>query len=329
MAVPTGTFQAHTAIGNREDLTDIIYDISPTDTPFMSNVARAKATAVLHEWQTDSLAASNANNAQIEGDDANTNTAAVTSRWGNYTQIFTKVPRVSRTQRSVRSAGRGDELSYQIAKRGREIKRDIEARATSFQAAVAGGAGTAREMAGIAVYMSDNQVIATTGGTAPTTGTATSVSSGTPTTDLSAGTAGTFLEDDLKTAITNCWDDGGDPSLVMVGSFNKKKASAFSGIGTQYRDVQPSPAAPGTIVGAADLYVSDFGTHQIVANRFQASNAAYVLDLEYWCLAYLDGIMQEPLAKTGDSDRRLIVAELTLEAKAPTSSAMVTTLTTS
>ena len=166
MAAPTGTFQTYGAIGNREDLSDIIYDISPTDTPFMSNVERGTATATLHEWQTDSLAASNADNAQIEGGDATTNTASPTTRFGNYTQIFHKVPLVARTQRSVNTAGRRDEMSYQIAKRGREMKRDMEARYTSAQGAVAGGSGTAREMAGLGAWLFGNQVIATTSGTA-------------------------------------------------------------------------------------------------------------------------------------------------------------------
>lgn len=329
MTAPTGTFQTYQAIGNREDLSDIIYDISPTDTPFMSNIGRTSASAVLHEWQTDSLAAATDSNQQIEGDDATTNTAVPTVRFGNRTQIMTKVPRVTSTQRAVNAAGRADELSYQIAKMGRELKRDIEARATSAKAADAGGSATAREMAGLATWLFGNQVIATTSGTAPTTGTAPTVSSGAPTTDVASGTAGTFLESDLKTCISNCWTDGGDPALIMVGAFNKRVASAFAGIGTQFRDVQPSATAPGTIVGAADLYVSDFGTHQIVANRFQPTNVAYVLDLEYWALAYLDPITQEPLAKTGLSDRVLLRTEVTLEAQSPDSSGMVRTLTTS
>ena len=116
MAVPAGSYQTYTAIGEREDLSDIIYDISPMDTPFLSNAARESATAVFHEWQTDSLAAASATNAQIEGDDATTNTADVTSRLGNYTQISTKVPRVTGTLRAVATAGRADELSYQISK---------------------------------------------------------------------------------------------------------------------------------------------------------------------------------------------------------------------
>jgi hypothetical protein len=125
------------------------------------------------------------------------------------------------------------------------------------------------------------------------------------------------------------WEDGGDCGIVMTGAFNKTQASAFSGIGTQFRDVQPSAAAPGTIVGAADLYVSDFGTHQIVANRFQPSNNAYCLDLEYWEVAYLQPIKQETLAKTGHSDQRLLSAEYTLCAKEPKANGKIYTLTTS
>lgn len=324
MAVPGGTFQAHTAIGMREDLSDIIYDISPMDTPFMSNIARNKAKAVFHEWQTDSLLAA-ANNAQIEGNDATLSTAVATVRLGNYCQISTKVPAVSGTLRAINAAGRGDELSYQIAKRGRELKRDIETALTSNAAASSGGAGTARALAGVGTWLWDNQTKVTASSAATTV----TVTSGAPTTAPTQGTAGTFLEANLKTTVQNVWDDGGDVGVIMTGSFNKTIVSGMAGIGTQYRDVQPSPMAPGTIVGAADLFVSDFGTHQVVANRYMPSNNAYFLDLEYWCVSYLRPIAQEDLNKTGDSDKKLLVAEYTLEAKEPKANGKVYTLTTS
>ena len=157
MAVPAGSYQTYSAVGEREDLTDIIYDISPLDTPFMTNATRETATMTLYEWQTDSLDTA-ASNAQIEGDDATTNTASPTSRLGNYTQISTKVPRVTGTLRAVNTAGRADELSYQISKRGRELKRDMETALTSAQAGTAGGAGTARTLAGLGAWLSTNQV---------------------------------------------------------------------------------------------------------------------------------------------------------------------------
>lgn len=321
MTAPTGTYQRFTAIGLREDLEDVIYDISPVDTPFMSNVQRKKITSTFHEWQTDVLDSASPTNAQIEGNDNDTNTATPTVRLGNYTQISVKVPRVSGTLRASDAAGRRDEFSYQIAKRGRELKRDIEAALTGTQAASAGGSATARALAGIASWLWDNNVENGASATTPT------VTSGAPTTAPTSGTALTFTETMLKSAIKQCWDDGGNPNVVMVGSFNKQLASAFAGIATQYRDNQQT--GPATIIGSADIYVSDFGQHQIVANRFMPSNQVYVLDLEYWSVGYLRPINSTPLAKTGDSDRMQMLAEYTLIAENPSSSAKVYAVTTS
>lgn len=325
MALPTGTLATYASIGNREDLEDIIYDISPTDTPFVTNIGRGSASNVLHEWQTDQLAAASAANAQLEGDDNPTTTATATVRLANYAQILTKVPRVTGTQRAINTAGRRDELSYQISKRGRELKRDLESSATSNRAAVAGSALTARSMAGLGTFLWTNLVEKSVGGLATTV----VVTSGAPTTAPTAGSAATFTQADLNSVIKQTWDEGGDASLIMLGSFNKQIASTFAGIGTQFRDVQPSPSAPGTIVGAADLFVSDFGTHQIVANRFSPAGNVSVLDLEYWEMSYVRSMQQETLSKTGDSDRRLILCEATLSAHEPDSSGKVYTVTTS
>lgn len=324
MAVPAGTYQQFGAIGVREDLSDVIYDISPTDTPFMSNAKRTTASNTLHEWQTDALASAVATNAAIEGDDAAADTAVASVRYANRCQISRKVPQVSGTLRAVDTAGRRDEMSYQIAKRGRELKRDIETTLLGTQISTAGGAGTARTCAGLATWLWNNQIKNTSSN--PTAATTATVTSGAPGTAIVAGTAGTFIEADLKSAIKECWDDGGDPSMIMVGSFNKQKASAFTGIATQYRD-NPQ-VGPATLIAAADTYVSDFGQHSIVANRFQPAGTAYVLDMEYMGVAYLRSIRTESLSKTGDSDRSMLLAEYTLEVRSPESSAKVYTLTT-
>ena len=321
MAVPTGTFTGFSAIGEREDLADIVYDISPIDTPFMSNVARGTCDAVFTEWQTDSLASASADNAEIEGDDAATNTASPTVRLGNYAQLMDKVVQVSSTLRAVDTAGRRDEYSYQTAKRGRELKRDIESAVLSLNAATTGSAGTARKLAGVASWLWKNQVQQGQATTTPT------VTSGAPTTAPTAGTTSTFTETNLKDAVKKCWDEGGNPTVVLLNSFNKQKASGFGGIATLYRDTQGR--TPATVIGAADVYVSDFGEHQIVADRFMPAGNVYVLDLEYWEIAYLQPIQREGLAKTGHSDRGMIYTELTLCAKQPDSSAKVYTTTTS
>jgi hypothetical protein len=312
MAVPAGTFQTHQAVGNREDLSDVIFDISPMDTPFQSNAGRGKADAVLHEWQTDSLDAAVTTNAHIEGDDTVSNTAAPTSRLANRTQIMKKSPRVAGTQQAVNSAGRGNEMSYQIAKRGRELKRDLESTLLGLQAATAGAAASARVMAGFASFCWTNQ----TKLTASTAATTVTVTAGAPTTAPTAGTAGTFVEQNIKDCIGSCWDNGGDPTLILTGRTDKQLASAFSGIATQYKENNTGPAA---IIGAADVYVSDFGTHQIVADRFMPAGNVYCIDLEYVDVAYLRAFEQTELAKTGDSDRRQLLVEATLCVKAPDS----------
>src|SRR5262245_43878331 len=167
MTVPTGTFQTYQAIGNREDLSDVIWDVSPTETPFASGIAKVKAKAVYHEWQTDALDAA-ATNAAVEGDDAATNTATPTVRLRNYCQIFTKTVRVSGTQQVVEKAGREDELSYQVRKRMKEIKRDLEFALVNTRISSAGSATVGRTLAGLETWMATNR---TTVGTAITNAT--------------------------------------------------------------------------------------------------------------------------------------------------------------
>ena len=320
MAFPTGTFSTYSAIGVREDLADVIYDISPTETPFMSNAKRGSATQKLVEWQTDSLAAATSVG-QLEGDEATGQSGVPTVRWGNYMQIQFKVPVVSGTLKASDTAGRADEMSYQVAKRSKELKRDMETTLLSTNGANAGNATTARKLAGVARWLCDgaNQIHL-----APTaTGwTSTAVTSGVPTDDCTTSTTVSALtETQLKSAIALAWEDGGDASLILCRSTTKQAISAFTGIATQYRD-NPQ-AGPATIIGAADVYVSDFGTHYIVANRFMPAGVLYCLDMDYWEVAYLRPFTSWDLAKTGDTTKKQILVEYTLKALNRDSSAKI------
>ena len=323
MAVPTGTFKTYEAIGNREDLADMVYDISPTETPLVSNIGRGSATHTKTEWQTDVLESATAGNKVLEGDDATTDTATPTVRLANICQISDKVPRVSGTQESMDSAGRRSEMSYQVAKRGKELKRDIEKTLCGKQAADDASAATARAAAGLATYLWDNQVQIGIG----TTQTIVAVTAGFPTTAVVDGTADTLTEQNLKDAIALAWDDGGEPNMVLCGSHNKQRISGFTGIATQYRD-NPK-AAPATIIGAADVYVSDFGTVNIVPSRFTPANVVYVIDTSTLEAKYLRPIQMTDLAKTGDSLRKQLLAEYTLCVKSPSANAIIHTTTTS
>ena len=322
MAAPTNTVTTFSVIGNREDLANIIYDISPMDTPFLSQATKSRAAAVYHEWQTDALEAAGANR-KIEGDDATANTFVATTRVGNYCQISAKTISVSGTQRAVNSAGRADEFSYQLAKRGREIKRDMEFALTRNQASSAGGTGTARSLASLESWLATNKTSVGTGTAQTTPG----FSSGTVLAPTDSTVQGTFTRASLNDVIQKCWTEGGDPKIIMVGPFNKTVASTFSNIATLYKNVPGN--SQGTILAGADLYVSDFGQHQIVPNRFQRDRTVLVLDMEYLGVATLRDMETTPLAKTGDSDRTQLLTEFTLVVKNEKASGKVTDCTTS
>ena len=321
-------FQTYQAIGRREDLEDVIYDISPVETPFMTMAKRLKATNTFHEWQTDVLAAA-ATNAQIEGDDAASGTSVPTVRLGNYTQISSKYAVVTDTQAAVDSAGRSNEMSYQIAKRLGELKRDMELTLTQTQGSTAGSAASARTSAGLESWLTSTTGNATvgnstsigTGGNYTTPGYASGGFAG-PT---DASTTATFTVTPLKRVIANCWTDGGNPGIIMVGGVQKQTVSGFTGIATLYREA--GTTAKGTaIVGAADIYISDFGEHRIVPNRFQRNKTAFVLDMDYWAVAYLRKVSQKEIARTGSSEKRFIDVEYCLVSMNQLASAKVADL---
>ena len=326
MPAPAGTFQTFQAVGNREDLEDMIWDISPTEVPFSTRVAKIKATAINHEWQIDNLDAAAAN-AQIEGDDAVVNTAVPTVRAGNRTQILSKTVIVSGTQDSVTKAGRETELAYQVMKRAKELKRDLEFTLVGNQASTAGAAGAARRMAGVETWLNTNRTSVGTG-TAQTTFGLTSGQAATAPIDSSV--LGTFTESSLRHVIQSAYLNGGDPTVVMVGPGVKSKmSSTFTGIATRFRDVPSGSQAQ--IISGADVYVSDFGKHTIIPNRFMrnaatptSANTALVLDMDYWALATLRPLRQTPLGKTGDNEKRQLVMEATLVSRNQAASGKIT-----
>lgn len=326
MAVPAGTYQTYQQVGIREDLSDFIYNIDPVETPFLTMArkgSKPKNTKV--EWQTDSLAAADGTNATIDGDDPATNTASPTVRLANYTQLMDKVVRVSDRAQQMSTAGRKRELAYQVAKRGKELKRDMEARLTGNYASTAGATGAASQTAGVEAWLTTN-VSRGTGGADGGWSSTNQVTSAA--TDASATNQRTFTEALLKTQIRNIWNEGGNPKIIMTGGFNKQQASGFGGIATLYRDTA-GKMSPATIMGAADVYVSDFGEHKIVPNRFSRDRTALILDMNYWSIHYLMPFNVQTLAKTGHSERRMLRVDFALCSKNEEASGAVADLTTS
>jgi len=301
------TYQTYTAIGQREDLSDVIYNISPTDTPFMSSIGKTKATAIYHEWQTDSLAAASLSNAAVEGATASDATMSPTTRIGNRTQIFQKTIKVSGTLEAVDKAGRKSEKAYQLAKASAEIKRDIELTLLSNQVASNGNSSTARTLGGLQAWLATNGDFGS-GGSAGASGT----------TARTTGTNRTFTEDILKTVIKEVYQSGGNPKVLMVNPGHKQTVSAFAGIAAQ-RFMAPANE-PTTILAAADVYLSDFGSISVVPNRMMNSTnncdeTAFVVDPDMAAVAYLRPFQTNELAKTGDNEMTQLLAELTLEVK--------------
>lgn len=299
MAAPTNTLQTYQAIGNREDLTDVIYRIAPTDTPFMSGIGKTKAKNTLHEWQTQDLAAA-ANNAAVEGDDAAGVAVTPTVRLNNRTQISTKTIVVSGTQiDGMDPAGRKNELAYQISLKGLELKRDMETAHTQNGTTVAGSSTVARQERGLEGWVATNNDLGEDG-VAP------SYATNTAATD---GTARTFTEAMLKNVIQLCWAQGGNPGVIMLGGTQKQTFSTFTGSSTRFDKGEDKQ-----LTAAIDVYVSDFGTLRAVPNRFQRARTAFVLEMGRWKTAFLRPMQTVALAKTGDAEKRQLLVEYTLEA---------------
>lgn len=307
MAQPTNEVTTYGMIGIREDLEDLIYDVSPTQTPALSSFRRTKATQTKHEWQTDVLAAPEVN-AQIEGDDAVFIARSPTSRIGNYTQISNKPIVVSGTSRAVRTAGRKDELGYQLMKAAKELKRDMELAITSNTASSAGNNSgpAARYSAGLGAWIYTNQIALGTGGAGP------AAPDGTHTrTDGSTTVA--ITEANFKQALSDIYTAGGEPDCVLCSPNNKQTFSSFSG-NNATRFVQFDKKKGQELFAAYDVYVSDFGQVSIVPDRFQRGRDVFVLDTDYWKVAYLRPFFTKDLAPTGDADKKSLLVEWALEA---------------
>ncbi len=321
MTLATSAFTSFTAIGNREDLSNRISRIDPTETPFFSGIEKSKAAATNHEWQTQALAAASTSNAQLEGDDsyaADATTATV--RLGNITQISRKTPRVTGTQQVVEHAGRSDEMDYQVMLKGMELKRDIEAILTGAnQAKVTGNSSTAPKLADVTTWIKTNTVKGGGTGADPTSADGTSAR-------VDSATQRAFVENDLKAALKKAYDQGGRPNKILMGSFNKQAFSMFTGRGTTTQ-----AATDKAIVAAVDVYTSDFGKLSAVPDLFMRTRDVLVLQMDKWAYAPLPGrnFLSFDLAKTGDSDARTVLSQYTLEARNEKASAGIFDLTSS
>lgn len=293
----------------------IIYDVSPAETPFLSKIPRVKATGTKHEWQIDALAAASATNFVIEGDDATTDAVTATSRVYNYRAISDKVARVTGTQEAVSKAGRRSEMAYQMERRMKELKRDVEKIHLENNASVAGNDTLAAESAGLQAWVKTNTSIAADA----------TASAGNGTDAHTDGTARALTETMVETVLALAWTNGGNPTMGVCNAFQKRKFAAFSGSSTKFSDGDAKK-----VINSVDVYIDPLGNEvKLVPCRQAPADVVYFVDPEYVAHAVLRDFGTTELAKTGDSVRKQILTEYTLEVRNEKAHAAIYDLTTS
>lgn len=315
MTIFTGTASTFDLKGIREDLTNVIWNVSPMDTPFTTRAQRAKATSTLHEWQTDALAAASTSNAQTQGDDiASISTVTATVRLNNDTQISRKTVAIAGTIEAVIKAGRGSELAYQVTKLGKELRRDIEATLTGAnQAKVAPSAGTAGKVADVLSWIKTASDKASDGS---------DPSAADGTSNRTDGTTRAFTASQLTGVFKTIYTNSGDPpEMVLLPPAMKQTASTFTGNTTRMQDTSNKRLA-----SAIDYWTHDFGTVQMVPSRFMRTRDVLVINSDLWAVAWLRPMRVEDLAKTGDATKKMIIAEYSLEARNEKGSGIVADL---
>ena len=319
MAQPSNTLDSYDVKGIREDLSNVIYDVSPEETPFYSSLQKTKASNTYHEWQTDSLRASAAN-AHIEGDATTAEARGVTTRLGNYTQIFKNAVVIPDTDEGLDKAGRSAEMAYQILKIAKEQKLDIEKALFDNNKYEAGSSSAARELAGLGAYMKTNVTnIGGSGGANPT-GT---VPGNTARTD---GTQTVFSQADFDSCMQSIWENGGKASSVYLSAFQMNVALGFTGNNNQRSTVKSEAQ---TVVKHMDVYVTPWGTVEFIPSRENRGRDVYILQDDMFCAAVLRPTKNTELAKTGDNTTRQVLTELTLVSKNEKASGLVADCSTS
>jgi len=311
MAVPSNTLQTYTQTNIREDLINAIYNVDPFKTPLLNMAKKTSAKQGYHEWNTDSLASQNLSNAAIEGDDPAAISLAATTRLGNYVQTSNKTIQISGKSQAVIAAGDSNKMGYQLLKKSKELKRDMEGILTYNQAKAAGSSSTASLSAGLPAWLGTNTVFLTTGTTAGAnpaalTGADVRVYNNTSGTAVTAA----ITEAEVKSVLQKIFTSSGEsPEYCLVSPVNKQLISAFTGPGTRFNQVEDK-----TLQTAVDVYQSDFGEVKIIPDIFLAhSGDCFFINPQYVKVAYLRPFQTIPLAKTGDSDKKMLLVDYCLE----------------
>jgi len=305
MAQVTNTYDSYDMKGIKEDLQDVIYNITPDETPFYTACKKTKATSTLHEWQTDTLRAS-ADNKHVEGDETSFTEPTASVRLNNRTQIFKNAVIISDTDEGLSKAGRAKEMAYQTLKIAREQKLDIEKALFANNAKVVGSNTVARELAGLGAWITTNTNKGPNG-TDPTAADGTD--------PRNAGTARNFDQDQFDDVLQQIWTSGGSADRCYLSPTNMNIALNFTGNNNQRNTV-----TKGEVAKVVDLYMTPWGSIEFVPSRENRGEDVFILQSDMWEVPVLRGTKNTELAKTGDASKRQVVTELTLCAKNEASS---------
>jgi len=309
----------------REDLSNMIYNIAPYLTPYMTKAGQGRARNTYSEWQTDDLGTVDPDNAIVDGADALTDTSSKSARVGNQMQISDKVLRISGRAEAVDKAGRRSEMGYQLAKAGKKLKRDMEAIMTSSQASVGGDSSTASATGGVGAWISTNCDVGDGLGAAG--GWAAGI--------VEAPTAGTerdLTEAQIRAGMQAAYLEGGEPDCLMMSPQKKQSLSEYlftasARVATLYKDTQGEGESQATAQGAIDLFVTDFGALRLEPDRFWGHNGTapddtYIAGLQtnMWATLFLRSFRTNRLAKTGDAENRQLIVDYGVRANNEASS---------
>ena len=298
MAVPANTLQTYQATNTAEDVSNIIFNVSPMEVPILSMAASHTAEATYTEWPIESLSAVDGANARVEGDDASINASTTPTRVGNYCQLMDKTLSVSTTEQAVRKYGVANEFAHQKVKKGRELKRDMETIMLSNQARVVGAAATAQKMRGMGSWLTTN-VSRGTGG-----------ASGSATTAATDGTQRAFTEALFRGVVVQCITNANDlPSVVAAGPANRANLSTqLSGNSTRFYEV-----ADGTLNASISVYRTDYGPIKFIMSRQQRERDMWFLNPDLMAKRTLEPMQFQDLAVTGLSKKGQMFTNWTLE----------------
>ena len=314
MATATNAFASFDATGNAEDISDIIYNIDPYDTPLLSKSGETEASNTTHQWQTDGYAAASSTNQSVEGEDATADASTATALVTNACEIPIKVPRVTTTQQAIRHYGRDDEMAYQIEKRSVELKTDIETSVWANKAKVtARTTSAAGVLGGLPAWINTNVSMGTGGANGSGAGAATRTD----------GTQRALTELFVSDALQLGWENGANPDAIYLGGFNKRQFSTFSGNATRTKTAEDRK-----LMSAIDIYESDWGELELIPNRFMRSRDLFAIQTDMIAFAYLLPFTISDLARTGLSERKQLYAEFTLEVRNQAAHCAVYDLTT-